>query len=119
MSLRCGAWKLRSKDALPTPASFDFGIMMTAMMIHVPLSIIYGLIVGAIVHRLNGINALIIGAIFGLAIYFINLDLIAPAVFPWFMKAQNWISLVSHLVFGLVAGGAYAGLREYMPLPRI
>lgn len=115
---RMMAAMILGKDVLPPPASFDFGVMVTAMMIHVPLSVIYGLIVGAIVHRLNGTNALIIGAVFGLAIYFINFYLIAPAAFPWFTQAQNWISLISHMVFGLIAGGAYAGLREHKPLPQ-
>lgn len=103
------------KDVLPPPADFDMGIMMTAMMIHFPLSVIYGLVVGWIVHRLGSTSVLLIGAIFGLAIYFINFYLVAPAVFPWFTMAQNWVSLVAHLIYGLVLGAAYAGLRRHKP----
>jgi uncharacterized membrane protein YagU involved in acid resistance len=103
------------QDVLPPPATFDMGIMMTAMMIHFPLSIIYGLIVGWIVHRMSSTSALVIGGIFGLAIYFINFYLVAPVLFPWFTMAQNWVSLVAHLLYGLVLGGAYAALRKHKP----
>lgn len=106
---------LLGKDVLPPPASFDMGIMMTAMMIHVPLSIVYGLLTGWIVHRLGSTSVLLIGGVLGLAIYFINFYLVAPAVFPWFTEAQNWISLVSHLIYGLVFGGTYAGMRKHKP----
>jgi uncharacterized membrane protein (Fun14 family) len=101
------------KDVLPPPADFDIAIMMTAMMIHFPLSIVYGLIVGLAVRRFSNILALIIGGVFGLIIYFINFYLIAPIMFPWFTEAQNWISLVSHLIYGLMLGGTFAGLRHY------
>lgn len=107
------------KEVLPPPANFDADIMMTAMMIHLPLSIVYGLILGWIVHRLGNMSALTVGALFGLAIYFINFYLIAPTAFPWFTEAQNWISLVSHLVYGFVLGGAYAGLRRYKLQARV
>jgi uncharacterized membrane protein YagU involved in acid resistance len=103
------------QDVLPPPATFDMGIMMTAMMIHFPLSIVYGLIVGWIVHRIGGTSAVLIGGVFGLAIYFINFYLVAPALFPWFTEARNWVSLVAHLLYGLVLGGAYAALRKHKP----
>ncbi|PPC94687.1 MAG: hypothetical protein CTY33_03755 [Methylotenera sp.] len=100
------------KDVLPPPADFDTGVMMTAMMIHLPLSILYGLILSYIAGRFNTIKLYVAGALLGLAIYWINFYIIAPVAFPWFTEAQNWISLVSHLVFGVVLGGAYAKLRH-------
>lgn len=105
-------------DALPPPASFDLGIMMTAMMIHFAISIVYGLGIGAILHRLRGSSALLVGAILGLAIYLINFYLIAPAAFPWFTKAHNWVTVTTHLIFGLVLAGSYAGLRVHKPMAR-
>ena len=107
---------LMGNEVLPPPADFDFGIVMTAMVIHFPLSIMYGLIAGWIVHRLGGASALLIGGVFGLAIYFINFYLVAPAFFPWFTEAQNWVSLVAHLIYGLVLGATYAGLRKHKPV---
>jgi uncharacterized membrane protein YagU involved in acid resistance len=103
------------KDVLPPPgsyAAFDMKIMATAMVIHMILSVVYGLIVGWLVHRFDWTGGLVIGAIFGMAIYIINFYLIAPVMFPWFQMAQNWISAFSHAMFGLAAGGAYIGLRK-------
>jgi hypothetical protein len=104
------------KEVLPPPADFSMTIMMTAMMIHFMLSIVYGLIVGWIGHRLNSTSVLLIGGLFGLTIYFINFYLIAPVVFPWFTEAQNWVSLLAHLLFGLATGAAYAALRKHKPM---
>lgn len=109
---------IMGREVLPPPADFDMGIMMAAMAVHFPLSIVHGLIAGWLVHRLNSASVLLIGAVFGLAVYFINFYLIAPAVFPWLTEAQNWVSLVSHLIYGLVLGAAYAGLRKHKPAVR-
>lgn len=103
------------KDALPGPgvwALFDLRIMMTAMMIHFPLSIAYGLIGAWLAHRFDWPLALMIGAAFGLAIYLVNFHLIAPVAFPWFTMAQNWVSVFSHVMFGAILGLAYVGLRK-------
>lgn len=112
---RMMAAMVMGKDVLPPPATFDMGIMMAAMMVHIPLSIVYGLIVGWIVHRMGSTSVMLIGGVFGLAIYFINFYLVAPVMFPWFTMAQNWVSLVAHLIYGLVLGGAYAALRKHKP----
>jgi len=115
---RMMAAMVMGKGVLPPPGTFDMGIVMTAMMIHFPLSIVYGLVAGWIVHRLASTSVLVIGGLFGLAIYFINFYIIAPAVFPWFTMAQNWVSLVAHLIYGLVLGGTYAGMRKHKPAVR-
>jgi uncharacterized membrane protein YagU involved in acid resistance len=107
---------IMGKGVLPPPGSFDMGIVTTAMMIHFALSVVYGLVFGWIVHRLSGVNATLIGAVFGLAIYFINFHLIAPVMFPWFTMAQNWVSVVAHLIFGLALGASYAATRHHKPV---
>lgn len=103
------------KGVLPPPASFDMGIVTIAMLIHFGLAVIYGLIFSWIAHQVSGLNAILGGSVFGLAIYFINFYLISPVLFPWFTEAQNWISLVAHLLFGLTLGIAYAATRDHKP----
>jgi len=104
---------LLGKDVLPPPADFSMPVMAAAMAVHLPLSIIYGLILGWIVHRLEMGTALLVGAAFGLmAVYFVNFYLIAPLLFPWFVEARNWISIAAHVLFGMVAAGAYVALRH-------
>jgi hypothetical protein len=95
------------------PATFGFGIVVAAMIIHFVLSIIYALIGAAIVAKRMGYGAAIgLGALCGLAIYLINFYPIAAALFPWFAMARNWISIFAHIMFGAVVGAAYVGLRK-------
>lgn len=101
------------EGVLPPPATFDIGIMMAAMMVHFILAIVYGLIVGWLLHWTKRLGiALLIGAVFGFGIYLVNFYLIAPAAFPWFAMARNWISVFNHTLFGIVTAGAYIGLRH-------
>ncbi len=101
------------RDVLPPPADFSLTAMMTAMMIHLPLSAVYGAIIGWLVHRFDMVAAVLIGMVFGVvAIYAVNFYLIAPAMFPWFVEARNWVGLVAHAMFGIVAAAVYVGLRK-------
>ena len=49
--------------------------------------------------------SVLIGAVFGLLIYLVNFYGFT-AIWPWFAKARNFISLFSHVMFGLVLGWA-------------
>jgi len=103
------------QEVLPPPgtwAPLDLKIMMTAMMIHFPVSIVYGLIGAWLMHRFDWTGALMIGAILGLAIYIVNFYMIAPEAFPWFLMGRNWIGVVSHIAFGAILGVAYITLRR-------
>ena len=109
---RMMAAMVMGQDVLPPPADFDFGIAMVAMMIHFPLALAYGLIIGWIVHRLGPTLASVAGLLIGFAIYLVNFYPIAAAAFPWFAMARGWVSAVAHMIFGLAAAGAYAALRR-------
>ena len=106
---------LLGKDVLPPPgtwAAFDLKILMTAMVVHLPLSIALGLLGAWLVHRFDWAGGLVIGAVFGLAVYIVNFYVIAPAAFPWFEMGRNWIGAFSHVMFGAVLGVAYIWLRR-------
>jgi len=94
------------EEVLP-PATFSLGTILVAMMVHFALSIIYGLIGAWIVHRFDMVGALMIGAVYGFAIYIVNFHVIVPALFSWFVTARGGVSLVSHILFGMALGGAY------------
>ncbi len=77
------------------------------------MAVVYGLILGAIVHRMGKGAALATGAVFGLvALYLVNFHVVAPMMFPWFTEAQNWVSVLSHVVFGVVVAAVYIGSRD-------
>jgi hypothetical protein len=96
-------------EVLPPPETFDAGILMTAMVIHMMLAIVYGFVLGWVIARwrMSVGAAILSGGLFGLLIYLVNFYGIAPVMFPWFVMAQNWVSLVSHVAFGAVLGWAY------------
>lgn len=101
-------------EVLPPPATFNFGIVMVAVILHMALSIIYALIIGYIIGKMSFGMAISLGAIIGLAIYLINF-FVMTGFFPWFEMARNWVSIFAHLIFGLSAAWAYIKLREYSP----
>jgi hypothetical protein len=110
---RMMAAMLLGPEILPPPADFSLVAVATAMVVHLPLSIVYGLILGWAVHRLGMGAALLVGAAFGLiAVYAVNFYLIAPMAFPWFVEARNWVSALGHVIFGVVLAGVYVAMRR-------
>ena len=93
------------EDVLPPPPSFDLGVLIVAMIIHFILSFILAAIYALLLTRFSRgiVAALIVGALFGLAVYLINF-FVLTAVFPWFAGARTWITLISHIVFGMILG---------------
>lgn len=95
-----------------TYAAFDFGVVMVAMVVHLVLSVVLGLLGAWIVHRFDMGVALVVGAVYGWAIYIVNFLMVAPILFPWFAMARGGISIFAHVVFGAVLTGAYIMLRR-------
>ncbi|MFU8806410.1 MAG: hypothetical protein ACNA8W_21540 [Bradymonadaceae bacterium] len=91
-------------EALAMPLTV--GIVLTALVAHFFLSIIYAFIVGAFINERRAGPAVIIGLVFGLALYLINFFVFTGA-FPWFAQARNWVSVVAHLAFGATAAIVY------------
>jgi len=83
--------------------------MMGALAVHFPLSILYAVILAWIIHRWATGRAIWVGAAFGLVLYLVNFYGFT-AIFPWFAMARNWVSIVSHILFGMVAAWAYVRL---------
>ena len=96
------------KGVLPPPATFDLGIMMIAMVIHLVLAALLGIVFAFVASRFvsNRTMLLLAGAVFGLVVYFVNFYGLT-AFFPWFAMARNAISIFSHVIFGIVLAGVY------------
>jgi len=101
------------EGVLPPPATFDAAIMTVAMMVHLTISVLLGAILGWIIShwRMNLVTAVVLGTLFGLAVYFVDFY-IMTAIFPWFAMARGTISIVAHAIFGLVLGWAYHALAR-------
>lgn len=99
------------KGVLPPPATFDIGVLMAAMAVHFPLSVVFTLILAWIIARFDMGVAVLIGAVFGLILYVVNFYGFT-AIFPWFAMAHNWVSIFSHIMFGMIAALAYKQLAK-------
>jgi len=91
---------------LPPPATFDGSVMLIATLVHFALSIAYGLALSILIARMSTALALLAGAAFGACLYAINMYGFT-LVFPWFVAARDWITAVTHVVFGVVAAVVY------------
>jgi hypothetical protein len=110
VSVRLVASIIMGERALPPPATFDFSIFLTALAVHIPLSIAFASVIAVVLHRWGLLVGIVGGAIFGLALYAINFYTLT-FFFPWFFPMRSWIMAVSHLIFGACAGGIYEGLE--------
>lgn len=108
---RFAAAILLGRGVLPPPASFNGPVMLVATLVHFTLSIAYGLALSPLISRLRTAPSLLAGAAFGLCLYGINMYGFT-AVFPWFEATRDWITFVTHLVFGVAAAGTYKMLQQ-------
>ena len=99
------------ESVLPPPSTFDAGVVVTAVLLHFILSVIYTLVLAFIVHRWGILITVIGGALFGLALYLINFFTFTM-FFPWFYPARAWPFSVVHILFGAIAGGVYELLEK-------
>ncbi len=94
------------QEVLPPPATFSFGVIVVAMIVHLVLSVVYALMLAFVLARLGLGAALAVGAAFGLLLYLVNFYAFT-GIFPWFAMARNWVSIFSHIVFGVLTAWAY------------
>ena len=91
--------------------AFDWAAMIVATLIHFSLSVIYSMILAAfIVRRSLGVSVFV-GVEFGFILFGVNMY-IFTLIFPWFEEARDWITLVAHVVFGIIAAAMYRVLSE-------
>jgi hypothetical protein len=105
MPLRMIGAILLGAEALD-PAYSLLAAGVAGLVVHVALSIIYGVIFGEIAAMLRGPSAFIGAAsIFGLVLWLINFHVIAPTAFPWFLDANPLVQFIAHtFFFGSVLG---------------
>lgn len=106
---RLTAALLMGRSVLPPPFTAQWDILLVSTLIHFVLSVAYALIPALFAARLKAGSVLPIGALYGLAIYVVNLHGLTQ-FFPWFAIARDWITLVAHLVFGMTL---FAGCRLF------
>lgn len=99
------------RGVLPPPATFDWGVMLAATLVHFALSIAYGVILAGFISRLGMTVSLLAGTVYGLTLYGINMHGFT-IVFPWFAQVRDWITIAAHAAFGVTLAGAYKVLSK-------
>ena len=98
------------EGVLPPPGTFDLGIFIVGLIVNLALSLIFALILAAIIHEWQFWFGVIVGALFGLALYLINYYTFSR-FFPWFFPIRSWVDVLTHIIFGALAGGIYEALE--------
>ena len=86
--------------------------IVVGLILHFLLSMVFTLLVTIVIHRWGLIIGIVGGAIMGLALYGVNLYTMT-VFFEWFFAINSTVLLLSHVVFGAVAGGVYELFDHY------
>jgi tetrahydromethanopterin S-methyltransferase subunit G len=89
--------------------SFFFG----SLAIHMGISVLYGMLIGAIAHSFKHWVAGIVGMVVGLVLYFVDSALFA-AFFSMDIPQRESAALLHHVAFGLIYKGM---VRRHQPAP--
>ena len=98
------------QEILPPPASFDLTALIIALITHTIISLGSAILLAFIIHRWGLLVGILGGALFGFCLYGINFYSLSY-FFPWFYLIHGWAMMLSHIVFGAVAGGVYEALE--------
>jgi len=89
---------------------FDIWVLIAALLVNFGLATLFAWILTPIVAEMRRPWALATGAAFGLVLYVVNFHLMTGA-FPWFRASRDWITVLNHLIFGIVLAWSYLRLR--------
>jgi hypothetical protein len=102
---------LMGEEVLPPPSTFDWHVMLVATLFHFAISIIYSLILACLISRVGRIPSMLAGGVYGLILYGINMYGIT-LVFPWFSEVRDWITVLTHVVFGISIAVTYKAFAK-------
>ncbi|HEV8502690.1 MAG TPA: sodium:proline symporter [Casimicrobiaceae bacterium] len=81
-------------------------ILLAATGVHLALSLAYAAALSSLVAAWRGQRAIAVGAVFGVALYLINMHAMTH-FFPWFAADRDAVTAAAHVVFGVVAAAVY------------
>ena len=84
--------------------------LMAAWLLHLVLSVLYGLVIARVVSGIRKGRAFFAGALTSLLLYLTNFAAVS-AFWPR-LRGDEIPVVFTHIVFGLIAAGAYRGLLK-------
>ena len=108
--IRLLASLMMGKAILAPPATFHLGALVIGLITHFTLSISYACLIAFLIHRWGLLTGIFLGAMLGAVIYVINIYSLT-LLFPWFFGMRHTAFLLTHILFGLCAGGLYEALE--------
>lgn len=81
------------------------------LIVHLVVSVIYGLIIAPIVNGFKPITAGLIGGVVGIILYFLNYAAFG-LLFESVPGQREWIAFAIHLAFGVITAETYKGLSR-------
>ncbi|MBI3772839.1 MAG: sodium:proline symporter [Gammaproteobacteria bacterium] len=109
--VRLTAAIILGRSVLSPPMTFDGTLMFVATLIHFSISILYSVALAGFISRFSLMISLLIGIIYGLSLFVVNMYGFT-SLFPWFAETRDWITMLSHAMFGLSSAGAYKALSS-------
>ena len=102
--------------ALQEQESLSLIAILAALVVNYALAILATLLLAVIIHRWGLVTGIVLGAIFGFALYLIN-NFLTSQFFPWFIFNTTWF-VTAHIIFGAIAGGAYEAfeVEKFVPI---
>jgi hypothetical protein len=95
---------------LAPPSTFDLFALLISFSTTLIFSIVFSVIIAFVFHKWGLLVGIIGGALFGLGIYLVNFYSLS-FFFPWFFALSSWPFVLTHVLFGAVAGGFYEHLE--------
>ncbi len=86
-------------------------VFAVGLVIHLLLSLVFGVFVAFLIHRWGLLVGIIGGGLLGLALYAINFYTLSY-FFPWFYAFRSYLMVTLHFIFGALAGGIYELLDQ-------
>ncbi len=111
ISARLVASILLGPDVLAPPATFDGGVLVAAIVTLYTIALVATVVIALVIHRGGLILGILGGALLGLSFYAINYYSLTY-FFPQFFALNTPVVVISHVVFGALAGGLYEVLES-------
>jgi len=101
-----------SPEVMGRALPMNWGLpLLVVWVIHLAVSLIYGVIISLAVAHLMRERAILAGAAIGVGLYLLNLGVVS-LFFAELKRGVEGGVLLTHIVFGLFAAGAYRGLLK-------